>query len=133
MCRRFSGNHATRKSRCAPRAAAADSGLTPLGYYPPPHSERKPKLNARAKFPNATLADLYDPLSMPAELSKAHAELDRAVDQCYRGQKFDSDRERVEFLFRLYEKLATPLTARTDKKRRKKADPRGAHYSRTMT
>ena len=81
-------------------------------------------LNARAKFPNATLADLYNPLSMPPELSKAHAELDRAVDQCYRGAKFESDRERVEFLFQLYEKLATPLTADTEpKKRRKKSDP----------
>jgi hypothetical protein len=40
----------------------------------------------------------------------------------YRGAKFDSDRERVEFLFQLYEKLATHLTAGTDKKRRKKAD-----------
>jgi restriction-modification enzyme MmeI-like protein len=59
---------------------------------------------------------------MPPELSRAHAELDRAVDQCYRGQKFDSDRQRVEFLFQLYEKLATPLTAGSDK-RRKRCEP----------
>jgi hypothetical protein len=59
----------------------------------------------------STLADLYDPLTMPPNLTKAHAELDRAVDACYRAKPFDSDRERVEFLFALYEKLTAPLTA----------------------
>jgi len=53
----------------------------------------------------ATLADLYDPLAMPPALSKAHAELDRAVEQGYRTAPFRSDRERVEFLFSRYEKL----------------------------
>lgn len=57
----------------------------------------------------ATLADLYDPLSMPPALSKAHAELDRAAEKCYRSDPFRSDRERVEFLFSLYEKLTAPL------------------------
>ena len=57
----------------------------------------------------ATLADLYDPLSMPPDLLKAHTELDRAVEKCYRPQPFHSDRERVEFLFTLYEKLTAPL------------------------
>lgn len=68
-------------------------------------------LDARAAHPDACLADLYDPLTMPANLTKAHAELDRAVDACYRTKPFDSDRERVEFLFALYEKLTSPLTA----------------------
>jgi hypothetical protein len=58
---------------------------------------------------DATLADLYDPLSMPAELLRAHEELDRAVEKCYRSEPFHSDRERVEFLFSLYEKLTAPL------------------------
>jgi hypothetical protein len=40
---------------------------------------------------------------------KANAELDRAVDLCYRPEKFESDRQRVEFLFALYEKLTAPL------------------------
>lgn len=53
----------------------------------------------------ATLADLYDPLYMPAPLLKAHQNLDRAVDRCYRKEKFDTERERVEFLFGLYEAL----------------------------
>ncbi len=55
----------------------------------------------------STLADLYDPLTMPAALAKAHAELDRAVEKCYRAEPFHSDRERVEHLFRLYEELTT--------------------------
>ena len=65
----------------------------------------------------ATLADLYDPLSMPHKLVKAHAELDRAVEKCYRPQPFNSDRERVEFLFRLYEQLTAPLLPATPRPR----------------
>ena len=64
-------------------------------------------LDARAAFPDQTLADLYDPLAMPKALRDAHRALDRAVDRCYRPQSFDSDRQRVEYLFSLYEKLTT--------------------------
>jgi hypothetical protein len=64
-------------------------------------------LDARAAFPDQTLADLYDPLAMPKPLRDAHRALDRAVDRCYRPQPFDSDRQRVEFLFSLYERLTT--------------------------
>ena len=63
----------------------------------------------RARNFDATLADLYDPLSMPPDLVKAHAALDRAVDLCYRPQRFQNDRQRVEHLFALYEKLTAPL------------------------
>ncbi len=77
-------------------------------------------LDARAKHPDATLADLYDPLAMPANLSKAHANLDRAVDACYRAQPFTSERQRVEYLFMLYEKLTAPLTAIPKRLTRKK-------------
>jgi len=66
-------------------------------------------LDARAQFPDASLADLYDPVSMPPVLTKAHSALDRAVDRCYRKEPFPSDRARVEFLFALYEKLTAPL------------------------
>ncbi|MCX6617164.1 MAG: class I SAM-dependent DNA methyltransferase [Acidobacteria bacterium] len=76
-------------------------------------------LDARKKFPDATLADLYDPLAMPKVLVKAHADLDRAVDLCYRPQRFESDRQRVEHLFALYEKLTAPLIATPKKGRRK--------------
>ena len=66
-------------------------------------------LDARAKHPLSNLADLYDPLTMPEDLVKAHADLDRAVDACYRPQAFTSDRQRVEFLFALYERYTAPL------------------------
>ncbi len=66
-------------------------------------------LEARTKFPDSTLADLYDPRTMPPELLRAHTELDRAVDRCYRAEPFTSDRQRVEYLFSLYEKLTAPL------------------------
>ena len=68
-------------------------------------------LAARARHPAASLADLYDPLTMPPELTKAHAELDRAVERCYRPEPFAADRDRVEFLFAEYERLTNPLTA----------------------
>jgi len=72
---------------------------------------------------SSTLADLYDPLSMPPELVKAHAELDRAVEKCYRPEPFHSDRERVEYLFSLYEKLTAPLLPATPKKRGRAVKP----------
>ncbi len=76
-------------------------------------------LDARKEFPGATLAELYDPLAMPPTLVKAHAELDRAVDLCYRPQPFENDRQRVEYLLFLYEKLTAPLIAPSKKGRRK--------------
>ncbi|MFM2169652.1 MAG: hypothetical protein RIS79_4023 [Verrucomicrobiota bacterium] len=74
-------------------------------------------LDARAKFPSSTLADLYDPTTMPPALAKAHADLDRSVDRCYRKDPFPNDRARVEHLFSLYEKLTAPLVAVKPKKR----------------
>jgi hypothetical protein len=59
-------------------------------------------LAVRAEYTESTLADLYDPLAMPAKLAKAHTALDRAVDRCYRTQSFASDRQRVEFLFAIH-------------------------------
>ena len=75
-------------------------------------------LDARGQFPNATLADLYDPLSMPAPLRRAHNALDRAVDRCYRRQPFPDERRRFEYLFEMYERITAPLTAGRRKKRR---------------
>jgi hypothetical protein len=60
-------------------------------------------LNIRASFNDCSLADLYDPLSMPPNLKKAHQELDKAVDNCYGTKSFKNDKERIEFLFGLYE------------------------------
>ncbi len=62
-------------------------------------------LDARAAFPDSTLADLYDPMTMPAQLTKAHAALDKAVDRCYRSRSFTNELNRMQFLFALYEEL----------------------------
>jgi len=72
-------------------------------------------LDARDAHPEASLADLYDPLAMPARLTKAHARLDRAVDRCYRSQPFPNERNRVEYLFNLYQKLTAPLLPATER------------------
>ena len=78
-------------------------------------------LDARAQFSGNTLADLYDPLTMPPALLKAHQALDKAVDSAYRKQPFASERERIEYLFGLYQKLTAPLIAAPVKKRAKKS------------
>lgn len=75
-------------------------------------------LDARDAHPGATLADLYDPDVMPADLRKAHRALDLAVDRLYRKAPFESDRERVEHLFMLYEKMTAGLLAKPDKPKR---------------
>ena len=66
-------------------------------------------LDVRAEYPNSSLADLYDPLSMPVNLQKAHNELDKAVDHAYRPQPFTSEAKRLEFLFELYERYVGKL------------------------
>ncbi len=75
-------------------------------------------LDARAQFPNSSLADLYDPLTMPPALVKAHNELDKAVDLAYRSQPFTSDANRMEFLFGLYEQYTADLFTKEKKKRK---------------
>ena len=78
-------------------------------------------LDARAQFPDATLADLYDPLTMPPALVKAHQTLDRAVDAAYGKRSFKTDAERVAFLFERYQQLVSllPVETATPKRRRK--------------
>ena len=73
---------------------------------------------AKKSSRTACLADLYDQEGMPRLLFKAHADLDRAVDRCYRPQPFTFDRQRVEYLFALYEKLAAPLLSKRRKNQR---------------
>ena len=85
-----------------PPGEADRSGLEPLAQA---------VLAARAAHPQATLADLYDPDLMPPNLRRAHRNLDRAVDRLYRPAPFASERERVEHLFALYEKMRAPLEA----------------------
>ena len=66
-------------------------------------------LDVRLQFPNSSLADLYDPLTMPPALVKAHHDLDKAVDLAYRPQPFTTEAKRMEFLFDLYEKYTANL------------------------
>ncbi|MCE5233208.1 MAG: DNA methyltransferase [Mizugakiibacter sp.] len=77
-------------------------------------------LDTRAQFPDSTLADLYDPLTMPPALVKAHQALDRAVDAAYvaaekaagrKAPRLGSDAERVAFLFERYQALTSLLPA----------------------
>ena len=82
-------------------------------------------LAARAEHPDASLADLYDPDSMPPDLRRAHRKLDRAVDRLYRRKAFNSERERVEYLFAEYERnpqkqvpISSPATTRRRKRKK---------------
>lgn len=77
-------------------------------------------LDARQQFPNSSLADLYDPLTMPPALVKAHNELDKAVDLAYRPQAFTSEANRMVFLFELYEKYTADLFTKEKPKKTKK-------------
>lgn len=81
-------------------------------------------LDARTQFPGSSLADLYDlydPLSMPPPLLKAHQQLDAAVDKAYQwcgGKKsYASGAERVAFLFGRYQQLTSLLPPASKKTR----------------
>jgi len=65
----------------------------------------KEVLSERDRWPAATLADLYDPNTMPPNLVKAHYRLDKAVDAAYGKKGFASEAERVAFLFKKYQEL----------------------------
>jgi len=62
-------------------------------------------IGERAKNEPKTLAQLYDPDKMPEELREAHRQNDLAVERCYRSRPFESDEERLEYLFKLYEQM----------------------------
>ncbi|QPB20205.1 DNA methyltransferase [Rhizobium sp. 007] len=92
--------------------------------FPWPHAAPKAKenveklanevINARSKYPNSSLAQLYDPDAMPKSLRQAHKKLDIAVDRLYRSEPFNSERERAEHLFELYEKMVLPMLTTVD-------------------
>ncbi|WP_197275710.1 type IIL restriction-modification enzyme MmeI [Blastomonas sp. AAP25] len=85
-------------------------------------------LDARAAHTTCSLADLYDPDTMPADLRRAHTALDRAVDRLYRAAPFETDRDRVEHLFGRYEALVNPLErlgAAKNRRVARKAEARG--------
>lgn len=80
-------------------------------------------LDVREQYPNSSLADLYDPLTMPPALVKAHQALDRAVDASYApggGKKsWVTEAERVAFLFDLHRKATSLLPPEKAKGRKK--------------
>jgi hypothetical protein len=76
-------------------------------------------LDVRKQFPSSSLADLYDPLTMPPELTKAHNELDKVVDSTYRSSAFTTESSRMKFLFELHEKYTAGLFSEVKTKKAK--------------
>lgn len=74
-------------------------------------------LDARTEFPDSSLADLYNPLTMPPKLLKAHEALDKVVDKLYRKEGFKSDTERVAHLFELNRALTSLVGEESGKKK----------------
>lgn len=66
-------------------------------------------IDTRSTFPDSNLAQLYDPVTMPPALSKAHKSLDQAVDKAYGKLTFESEGARMSYLFELYQKYATQV------------------------
>lgn len=62
-------------------------------------------LEERENHSEKTLAQLYDPEKMPQGLREAHRLNDLAVERCYRSKPFETDEERLEYLFKLYEQM----------------------------
>lgn len=77
-------------------------------------------LDARAEFPSSSLADLYNLLTMPPKLLKAHEALDKAVDKLYQKEGFKTDTERIAYLFELNRRLTRLVVEEKPKKRGKK-------------
>jgi len=69
-------------------------------------------LGEREKHSEKTLAQLYDPDKMPDGLREAHHQNDLAVERCYRSRPFESDEERLEYLFKLYEQMIEEVKER---------------------
>ena len=78
-------------------------------------------LDERAKFPEKTMAWLYNPGTMPKELKQAHQNLDRAIEEIYRmGNPFTSDAERLEHLFKRYDEMTKKDTLFAKQKKTRK-------------
>jgi len=83
-------------------------------------------ISERERHYQKTLAELYDPDKMPEGLREAHRQNDLAVERCYRSRPFESDEERLEYLFKLYEQMIAEEKERGslfegEKKSRKKS------------
>lgn len=92
-------------------------------------------LNARSNHLNQTLADLYDPRTMPPDLRKAHDMLDKAVDRLYRREPFKDDHERLEFLLGRYGAMVqkNQKLIQEPKRKRRKAKRRPRTAPKTPT
>jgi len=77
-------------------------------------------LDERAKHPSKTMAQLYNPTTMPKGLLQAHQELDTAIEQCYRLQPVKNDTERLEYLFKRYEEMLQKDTLFAKQKKTRK-------------
>jgi len=87
-------------------------------------------LDARAAFPDSTLAQLYDPVTMPPALRRAHSTLDTAVERLYSRTGFTSDAARVAHLFARYAQLVqrqSSLLSETPPRPRKRRAPVRIH------
>jgi hypothetical protein len=95
------------KSAASPneRQPIGEAALSPL--HAAIESTAQAILDARARYPNSSLADLYDPLTMPPDLRAAHAANDRAVLAAYGLAPDTPEPEIVAHLFRLYQQLTT--------------------------
>jgi len=98
--------------------------------WPNPTPEQKTRieqtaqgiLDARALYPDSSLADLYDPVNMPPELRNAHRANDKAVMQAYGfWGRLNSESDCVAELMKLYQKLVEEESAETKPKKRQKA------------
>ena len=106
------------------------SGLCYNTFPVPPLTERNKAdltrcaedilLAREAHFP-ATIADLYDPEAMPADLRAAHERNDEVLERIYIGRRFRNDTERLEKLFELYTKMVANDAATPKPKRKSKA------------
>ena len=85
-------------------------------------------LEEREKHSGKTLAQLYDPNKMPKGLKEAHHQLDLAIERCYRLKPFESDTERLEYLFKEYEKMIDKNTLL--EKSKKTQNKEGYNYDR---
>ena len=77
-------------------------------------------LLAREAYFPATIADLYDPENMPADLRRAHEANDEVLERIYIGRRFKNDTERLEKLFELYTKM-TQSAGKPTKTKKKEA------------
>ena len=86
-------------------------------------------LAREAHFP-ATIADLYDPEAMPADLRAAHERNDEVLERIYIGRRFRNDTERLEKLFDMYAKMIaerqTPAKPPAGRATTRKAKAEGA-------